>query len=222
MIPTIIHQTYINETSLPSLFRQCQQQVRNLHPDWTYMFHSDAEIEEFMRSRFPEYKAVFDALPRKIMKIDMIRYFWMYEYGGVYADMDYYMVKPFDLLNHDIVLPVNRENMYGVPTCLGNCIFASIPKHPFWKTIIDTLFTIDRTKVLDFSVDSNVDGHMWGTGPAFVYHMWKQWVSKEGIYVPKRSLFHPPTQQTDSYIRLLKEKGEAYGVHKCSGVWRTQ
>ncbi len=292
MIPKIIHQTYISEGALPPLFRECQTQVKRLHSDWKYIFHSDEDILSFIDTKYPEYKAAFDSLPRKIMKIDMIRYFWMYEYGGMYIDMDYYMIKPFDILNYEIVLPANREDSKGVPTCLGNCIFASIPKHPFWKSVIDTLFTINRSICLDFSVDSNIDGHSWGTGPAFLFTMWKQWTESlpdlkmatcygilqpprrlenhvmhhissqvrqteiesgetlpvgeclnpkstmpilddkfrhfqlcslpsELIYVPRRSLFHPPTNQSAMYIQMLKEKGESYGVHKCSGVWRS-
>ena len=58
------------------------------------------------------------------MKIDMFRYFLMYKYGGLYTDMDYYMFKGFDLLKYNVVIPCNKENRYGIPTCLGNCIFS--------------------------------------------------------------------------------------------------
>jgi mannosyltransferase OCH1-like enzyme len=217
-IPRIIHQTY-KSADLPALFQQCQLQIRRLHSDCEYRFHTDDDIDEFMKTKFPTYYDAFTNLPRKIMQIDMVRYFWMYEYGGVYADLDYYMIKPFDLWEKAIVLPANRETAEG-PTCLGNCIFASEPRHPFWKTLMDTLFTIDRRTEIDPTIDSHIDGHPKGTGPAFVYAMWRQWQG-EALYVPPRMLFHPPTHEVMAEIPAFLKKGESYGFHRCSGVWRT-
>ena len=143
----------------------------------------------------------------------------MYKYGGLYTDMDYLMFKPFDLLSEKVVLPCNREDGNGNPICLGNCVFASEPNHPYWKTLMDTLFTIDRTK-LDYNADDTITGDM-GTGPGFVFTMWKEYSKVNGdICVSKRSSFHPPTNHNDQYIEGLKQKGECYGMHICTGLWR--
>jgi len=154
-----------------------------------------------------------------IMKIDLFRYFLMYKYGGLYTDMDYLMFKPFDLLNEKVVIPCNREDDNGLPICLGNCIFASVPNHSFWKSLMDTLFTIDRTK-LDYNTDKNIDGNVLGTGPMFVFAMWKKYSKiNDDICVSKRSLFHPPTKNNNQYIEGLKKDG-CYGMHICTGLWR--
>jgi mannosyltransferase OCH1-like enzyme len=217
-IPKIIHQTY-KIAELPPLFQQCQTQIQRLHPHCEYRFHTDADIDAFIKTQFPTYYDAFMRLPRKIMQIDMVRYFWMYEYGGIYADLDYYIIRPFDLWDKTIVLPANRETIDG-PTCLGNCIFASEPRHPFWKTLMDTLFTIDRSKEIDPSIDSHIDGHSKGTGPAFVYTMWRQWQG-EPLYIPPRMHFHPPTHEVMTALTAFMKKGESYGFHRCSGVWRS-
>lgn len=172
-----------------------------------------------MLKSFPEYYDKFNELPRMIMKIDMFRYFLMYKIGGLYTDMDYMMLRPFDLLNKKIVIPCNREDEQGNPTCLGNCIFASEPNHPFWKNLIDTLFTINRTKI-DYNNDKNIDGSVFGTGPVFVYNMWLEYSKlNNDIYVSKRSMFHPPTKHDTEYINQLKYEG-CYGIHMCTGLWR--
>ena len=217
-IPKIIHQTYKNH-NLPEIYKMCQTEIKRLHPDFEYRFYTDEDMDMLMKTEFPEYYDKFNELPRMIMKIDMFRYFLMYKYGGLYTDMDYLMFNPFDLLNEKVVIPCNREDENGNPICLGNCIFASQPNHPYWKSLMDTLFTIDRTK-LDYNTDKNIDGNVLGTGPMFVFAMWKKYSKiNDDICVSKRSLFHPPTKNNNQYIEGLKKDG-CYGMHICTGLWR--
>jgi mannosyltransferase OCH1-like enzyme len=217
-IPQIIHQTYKNH-NLPETYKMCQTEIKRLHPDFEYRFYTDKDMDRLMKTEFSEYYDKFNELPRIIMKIDMFRYFLMYKYGGLYIDMDYLMFKPFDLLNKKVVIPCNRENENGEPICLGNCIFASQPNHPYWKFLMDTLFTIDRKKI-DYNIDKNIDGNVLGTGPLFIFAMWKKYSKiNNDICVSKRSLFHPPTKNNNQYIENLK-KNECYGMHICTGLWR--
>ena len=146
----------------------------------------------------------------------------MYKYGGLYTDMDYLMFKPFDYLNEKVVIPCNREDYDGNPICLGNCIFASESNHPYWKSLMDTLFTVDR-KQLDYKIDKNIDGNILGTGPMFVFDLWKKYSeSNNDILIPKRTLFHPPTNKKQQYIDQLKTNGNCYGMHICTGLWRNK
>jgi len=217
-IPQIIHQTYKNH-NLPETYKMCQTEIKRLHPDFEYRFYTDEDMDRLMKTEFSEYYDKFNELPRIIMKIDMFRYFLMYKYGGLYTDMDYLMFKPFDLLNKKVVIPCNRENENEEPICLGNCIFASQPNHPYWKSLMDTLFIIDRKKI-DYNTDKNIDGNVLGTGPLFVFDMWKKYSKiNNDICVSKRSLFHPPTKNNNQYIENLK-KNECYGMHICTGLWR--
>ena len=217
MIPKIIHNIYINKNpELPHVYKICQTEIQKLHPNFEYRFYRDDDMDTIMKTEFPDYYHKFNELPRLIMKIDMFRYFLMYKYGGLYTDMDYLMFKPFDLLDEKVVIPCNREDEDGNPTCLGNCIFASEPNHPFWKHLIDTLFSIDRTSI-DYKTDKTIDGDNKGTGPMFVYSMWKSY--PDDICVTKRPLFHPPTKHDPNYIQELQSKG-CYGMHICTGAWR--
>lgn len=220
IIPKIIHQTYKNN-DLPNTYQYCQNKIKELHPDFIYKFYTDDDMFNIIKSEFPEYYESFNNLPRMIMKIDMFRYFLMYKYGGLYCDIDYLMIKPFNLLNYDVVLPSNRENDRQDPICLGNCIFASKPNHPFWKLLMDSLFYIDREK-LNYTDDKNIDGNEYGTGPAFVYNSWRKYNQEKqnnSIYIPRRELFHPITKINNEYINELRGK-ECYGMHICTGLWR--
>jgi mannosyltransferase OCH1-like enzyme len=212
MIPKIIHQTY-KSNELPPVYRQCQETVLKLHPDFEYRFYTDEDMDRIVREEAPEYYKAFVALPRMIMKIDMFRYFLMYLYGGLYVDMDYMMVRPFDLLEREVVLPCSREGVRGEVVRIGNCIFASRAGHPFWKVLMDSLFTIDRG---EYVADSGVDQAATGTGPGFVTDVWLKYKDNGSIHVPKRTLFHPPSGTARDILFDMR----SYGVHFCAGLWR--
>ena len=210
MIPKIFHQTY-RDAVLPDPYGFCQAELLRLHPDYEYRFYSDADIISFIKTEFPDYWDAFHLLPRMIMKIDMFRYFLMYRFGGIYADMDYLFLNPIGpALSGEIVLPANREEN-GVAKRIGNCIFASEPGHPFWKSLMDTLHTYDRA-IVD---DGFVEGSPQGTGPQFVYDMW----TKTSLPFVPRAFFHPETRTSPSYMESLRLKG-TIGMHLCSGLWR--
>jgi inositol phosphorylceramide mannosyltransferase catalytic subunit len=218
-IPKIIHHIWMGTKEIPKLNIECANSIKNVHNGFKYKLWKDNDVDIFMKQCFPEYYEKFTTLPRLIMKIDMFRYFLMYRFGGLYTDMDYIMFKPFDLLEHNVVIPCNREDDKGNPLCLGNCIFASKPNHPFWKKLMDTLFTIDREK-LNYTKDTNIDSNVLGTGPMFVFGMWKNYCkTNDDIYIPSKKLFHPPTVRDNSYISKLQKEGY-YGMHVCTGLWR--
>ena len=204
----------MGKKTIPDVNLYCANSIKETNPDFDYILWKDDDVDKVMKNDFPEYYDKFNELPRMIMKIDMFRYFLIYKYGGLYTDMDYLMFKPFDLLNEQIVIPTNRDIQDNKLSCLGNCIFASEPNHPFWKSLMDTLFKIDR-KILPFSGFDNV---IKSTGPMFVFNMYNRYLNKNDINVPERMLFHPPTKNNQQYIEQLKEKG-CYGMHICTGLW---
>jgi len=203
MIPKIIHQTYKNE-NLPQMYKECQETIKYLHPDFEYRFYTDDDMLNFIKISFPDYYNKFIELPRMIMKIDMLRYFLMYKFGGIYADLDYKFVKKFDLLDYKIVLPISRVKNDNKMDCLGNCIFASEPNHPFWKMVIDELLGFKLKNVI---TDNDVI-HI--TGPVFLTNIYKKYTNKDDIYTCPIMFFHPGN----------KVNNESYGHHLCSAVWR--
>ena len=214
-IPKIIHHIWMGKNQIPDVNLYCANSIKEMNNDFDYILWKDDDVDKFMKNDFPEYYDKFNELPRMIMKIDMFRYFLMYKYGGLYADMDYLMFKQFDILNEKVVIPTNRDlDNNNKLTNLGNCIFASVPNHPFWKSLINTLFTIDR-KNLPFDGFDNV---IKSTGPIFVFNMYNNYLNKNDINIPQRLLFHPPTKNNNLYIEELKKKG-SYGMHLCTGVW---
>lgn len=87
LIPKIIHQTYINE-SIPDVWKQAQKSCIELHKDYEYKLWTDALAREFIATEYPWFLEVFDGYTQPIQRADVIRYFVLVHFGGVYIDLD--------------------------------------------------------------------------------------------------------------------------------------
>tara|TARA_B100000902_G_C27124639_1_gene820432 strand:+ start:194 stop:874 length:681 start_codon:yes stop_codon:yes gene_type:complete len=219
MIPKIIHQVYVKQkpdSVFPKEYERCQKTVFEHHPDFEYKLYDENDMLDVIKTHCPEYLDEYNRLPRMIMKIDMFRIMLMYVFGGIWVDFDYFFFKPYDLFDYKIVIPCNKEDDDGNPISIANAILASEPRQLFWKKILDTLFTHDRTKRFQSEWDVIRE-----TGPQFLSKMWKEYEHKDDIYVPKRALFHPPSLNATynyKYIEELRESG-IYGIHFCTSLW---
>eukprot|EP01052_Picozoa_sp_SAG31_P020854 SAG31_NODE_1586_length_7821_cov_3.086765_2_plen_123_part_00 len=69
-----------------------------VNPGWEYRFWTDADNKELIKTKFPEYLEMYEWYPENIQRADAIRYFILYEFGGVYADLDFEALQPLDQL----------------------------------------------------------------------------------------------------------------------------
>jgi hypothetical protein len=152
-IPKIIIQTWKTK-NVPTDYGMFTNSVKKHHPDYTYLFFDDNDIDMFIRTTYPQYYSTFQRLPIKIQQIDFFRYIAVYHYGGFYLDIDIEVYKNFDpLLNNDCIFPIDEyidENNCGGTRfkalydkgwhfLVGQYAFAARPHHPFLKKVIDRI-----------------------------------------------------------------------------------
>jgi mannosyltransferase OCH1-like enzyme len=213
MIPQLIHQTArtrdISKKCIPYV-----DKLRALHPDWEYHLWTDEENLVFVRKEFPEFVEVFTRLPRNIMRADVIRYLLLYRLGGLYLDTDYEMIKPFDLIDRDIVLCWEPDGRTGKGNSkMANASFASSPGHPFFKMIID-----DLKANPPLSPDVDVEA---ATGPGLVTRVYHDAVAAGmNPYAAPSLKFSPPSPRNAREYRAILNNGVSYGIHHCHGTWR--
>lgn len=100
------------------------------------MMWYDEDLENLIKIDFPWFYHIYMRYDRKIKKIDIARYFILYKYGGIYADMDYMCMKNFyNLLPNSIVSIC--ESPYKKWENVQNALMASPIEHPFWLKVID-------------------------------------------------------------------------------------
>lgn len=211
-IPRIIHQTWKNK-QIPVKWLDYQKKVKSLHPEWKYCLWTDEDNDEFVKKEFPQFFPVYKAFPKNIMRADAIRYLIMYKIGGLYLDLDYEMLRPFQYTDKQLVLPVSRNISFGDKrNLLGNCIFASAPDHIFWKHIIDDLQHNPPR------VDNYLEV-LHTTGPEFLSRIFYSG-SYDDACLPERLIFHPPTPQNKNQYKKIIQSGISEGIHHASGTWR--
>lgn len=89
----------MNETpKIPTDFIERMENCKKLNSDFEIKVWNGKMCYDLMKTTFPSYLPLYESLPKMIMKCDMIRYFILYEYGGIYMDCDRICIKPFDSL----------------------------------------------------------------------------------------------------------------------------
>lgn len=166
LIPKIIHQTYINET-IPARWLPAQQACLDLHQDYEYILWTDAKSLEFIEKEYPWFATTFRNYQHPIQRADSIRYFVLAHYGGVYIDLDDGCKRRLDPL-----LSYNAFLRRTVPTGISNDLMGSIPQHPFFLRVIESLQGANRKWVLPYITI------MASTGPLFLSVIWKKWMGE--------------------------------------------
>jgi mannosyltransferase OCH1-like enzyme len=214
MIPKILHQTSKTGEVVPP-WEPLYQKLRDLHPGWEYHHWDDAANDRLISEHYPDLSETYFGMPKPIMKADLIRYVYMDRFGGLYLDTDYEFLKPFDLTDRALVLP--RESSADKPLFLGNCVFASVPGHPFWKAVLAELKA--RPPRRDQLTHEDAIIHL--TGPGLLTRIYQeQFAGDPSIFVPEKAWFHPPTPQSDGEYREVARDPGCYGIHFCYGSWR--
>lgn len=173
MIPRIIHQTYINE-SIPLVWQEAQQSCIDLHTKedgWEYKMWTDAKSREFIAAEYPWFLETFDNYDFPIQRADAIRYFVLAFYGGIYIDLD-------DGCNRSLepLLSYPAWVRKTIPTGISNDAMGSVPRHPFFLHVIDSLPKYNRHWILSYITV------MASTGPLFLSILWRHW-DRDGLNV---------------------------------------
>ncbi|KAL3880252.1 hypothetical protein ACJMK2_032501 [Sinanodonta woodiana] len=202
-IEGIIHQTWI-DTNIPEDFRKYVSSLKENHRNYVYMFWTDKMALKFVEDMFPMILPFYVNYRLNLQRADAVRYMILYEYGGVYADLDIVSLRPLDpvLRKYSCILsqephihPIFYNNIYGL-AC--NAFMACRRHHPFMKTLVNNLPS--------FSVAAGI---LDSTGPRFVTIIYRNYkvdyphVNKtdgDGVYLAPPEYFMPSSDP-----RLQKE-----------------
>lgn len=184
-VPKIIHQTW-KSTEIPSKFINWIKTWTANHPDWDYFLWTDESARALIKDKYPFLLPTFDSYSEGIRKADALRYVILYEFGGVYADMDLESLKPIDPMARKYSCFISQEP-YEHPILDGNfenlvinALIGCQARHPFMKKLMDNLPAFR---------------HMWNvldsTGPHFVTLIYNEYLAKHNL---------PPTHEDGVYL----------------------
>ena len=122
-IPFIIHQSWktkdLTTYADGKIGVISQYRWKKLYPDFKYMFWTDDDIKDYINKQSSEIIKTFNELDKNIKKMDFFRYLILYEYGGIYSDVDF-------IPNKKIPKKLFEKDFVGYKACRnrkkGNCL----------------------------------------------------------------------------------------------------
>ena len=185
-VPKIIHQMWLDEKNAhtphpPEKYKNYPgyiQRLKDLHPDYTYMWWDRAKCEKLLaRTDLAYFRKIYESMPRIIMKCDFMRYVILWLFGGYYFDLDTKFRRrlPEKWENDELGIfhepPTMTGGKYphlfevtGFTTNISNGLLFSQLKHPLWLAVIDE---VDK-RIQRNGQNCSFDEVIWITGPGML------------------------------------------------------
>jgi len=139
-IPKIIHLTYKQKDTIPTVWKDTIEIWKNKNPDWQVWFWDDEDNRNLIKTKYSFFLPIYDSYEYGIQRADAVRYFILYTYGGLYSDLDIQPTKSFNrLFNINNQKEVYLIKSANITSCITNCLMASKPKSKFWKHVFREL-----------------------------------------------------------------------------------
>lgn len=141
-IPKIVHQVWFNFKDTPDgrdigrHNEELRERLRAKNPKYALILWREEDADALFKKYFPQYYSTYLFLEPTIRKVDYVRFFILFKYGGIYLDMDYFVLRSFDdyfndypqYKDSDVVL---SRSCYG--PWITNSIMMSRPACKFWQ-----------------------------------------------------------------------------------------
>lgn len=127
-----------NYPILPPHWKESSDKWRQLHPTWEYQLWDEVSSRNLIRDKYHWFLDIYDQYPHHIQRVDAAKYFILYEFGGLYVDLDIEPLVPIDKY-------FNSENEIflagsaNVSFSLTNALIGSKRKSKFWKAVFDLM-----------------------------------------------------------------------------------
>lgn len=205
--PKRIFQTWKDKTP-PKKMAYWAETWRSNNPDYEYVLWDDADNRRFVAEKFPWFLPTYESYDKEIKRADAIRYMFLYTYGGIYADLDFECLKPFDSLletykGYDIILGEmdSSESQWHSSNNIPNAIMISKPGCSFWIRVLE--------RMLVKATSGGKGRPEVETGPVVLKEVYSTaWFDKIKLLPP--SVLYPISWVTDEEERLASLKSDEH------------
>jgi hypothetical protein len=117
-----------NDPALPPIIVENIESLKRHHPDLPHRLFREGDVIALIDNKFPrEVREAYFALRPFAYRADLARYCILHEFGGLYADVAYYFVRPVPMPERQAV--VFRGNLMSAPWDTSNGIIYAQPGH---------------------------------------------------------------------------------------------
>jgi len=146
MIPKIIHHISDpkDETKWHPYWKPCYQSSLRNFLNFEHMIWDMDDLNRLVSTHYPQFLDLMNWFPENISRYDFCRYLILHKFGGIYMDMDLYVVNNFyDDLNEGVNLIESLVS--DIPSWqekFGNCLMASSKNNSFWMHLCNYIHEI--------------------------------------------------------------------------------
>ena len=202
-----IHQSWSTET-LPAKYLTLKIKNKKFFKDWKYKLWTDYQNKFFIKNKYPSFYKIYENYNHYINKVDAVRYFYLYEYGGLYMDLDVMIIKDITNLlseNKCCLFSQTAINDYfkfkNYKKYIDPMIMYSPPKNKFIEKLIKKLHNYNKKEYKEILDNMKV------AGPGFLTDNYKP--NKNVLLINNKIV----TQKTKDNFNNL------YGIHLCHNTW---
>ena len=175
-IPRIIHQTSKTRCAAQPYVRLIRRW--KAFPNYAYYLHDDDAVERLFAKNweaFPQLRQIMRCVECPTIKADVWRYLVLWEYGGIYADLDSVPSKPF--VNGSLITDEMDSffviEYYGL---LSQYFIAASPRHPLMFYALQ----MTLNNLLDADNRHTVDAP-FKTGPRLLHEAFSRLLQDSGL-----------------------------------------
>lgn len=213
-IPKIVHQAFLADHSeIPENFKEWSDECRRLHMDYQWKIWSRDEVEEVIKTKYSWLWETWRSWGAQdwIKQSDALRYILLYEFGGVYMDLDYMCQKPVTDIITDSTITFHRAVLgkEHLGEYVDNSFMASEKGHWFWGNIFPELVARAREHVLK------------ATGPIMLSDvLFAVCGSKPEPQDDRRNhTYYDPNIEQFGFAMLTDERRKGVIQHRSTGTW---
>ena len=140
-IPKIVHFVWVGSNTtmmVPRMHKTIQiwhEQYKNT--GFEFILWDNNKSETLLHSKYPEFIDIYYKVS-PVKRSDLIRYMFMYEFGGIYIDLD---IQPRSTKSLDTILYGLDALFVETPNIgITNMMFASKAKNPFFKFLLKRIY----------------------------------------------------------------------------------
>ena len=157
MIPKIIHQTW-KTSNIPNKWKEYHNTWKKHfpEPEYQHILWTDEVNKDFIKENYNWFYNTFSGYPKGIQRADAIRYFILFHYGGIYADLDCEVRENFyqDLEQDNINL---AGNPYENGKSTMNNLMCSDKNNDKWKKVFQELEKSKNLKEKNINHNSDLN-----------------------------------------------------------------
>ncbi|KAH8711956.1 nucleotide-diphospho-sugar transferase [Phaeosphaeriaceae sp. PMI808] len=215
-IPRVIHfiwfqnlyPTHEGASQIPTSSSRAPELCREFNPSYEIRLWNATSAREFLSSEYAWFLPVYDGYRYPIQRIDALKYFVLYHYGGVYMDLDISCRRPLDpLLSFAAWFPE------ASPLGVNNDLMAARAKHPIVERMTTQLERHDKNWLFPYLTI------FYSTGPQFTSDILKEWVEHVREIESRTGLKTPNADSFSILPQIYYSETHTFFGHSPGGTW---